>query len=407
MTPQFFNTAYGITNALQNVFPAPVVANRAPLTTDTGYQLGTIWIHKALNDAYVLTSVVSASATWLNMAGGGGSFSSLTVTPGPISLTGTTTINTTGSATTSIGSTTGASGITELVGTGNFSLDGVAGSTYTIGASTTTGTIAIGGTAQTGAITLGSSSGTNIVNLGTGAGATTVNIATGVTNAKTINVGTGAAMANTIAIGGTGANVVTIANTQTAGSIAIGTAMTTGTVSIGGTGLQTGNFDLAPGTGAQAITLGNGGTGIKTISIGTAAVANVITIGSTTASAATTIQAGSGTTGLSLSAGGNVQMAPAVNSVAGTTIVLNARVGGATFTGQTTAAAGILTLTITNAVVTAGSYILVSASNLGANDAKMTVSRVIPGTGTFDVILINNGAAALNGDVIVTFWVLN
>ena len=41
------------------------------------------------------------------------------------------------------------------VGSGNFVLDGVAASTYSIGASTTTGTIFIGGTAQTGSITLG------------------------------------------------------------------------------------------------------------------------------------------------------------------------------------------------------------------------------------------------------------
>ncbi len=183
----------------------------------------------------------------------------------------------------SIGTTTGSNALTLRTGTGNFSLDGVAGSTYTIGATTVAGTITIGGTGQTGAITLGSSTGTNIVNLGTGTGSTTVNIATGVTNAKTVNIGTGAAMANGINIGGTGANVIALGNTQTAGSISLGAAMTTGTINIGGTGLQTGTINLGVGTGAQAINLGTGGTGAKTV-----------TVGSLASTGLTTLQAGTG-----------------------------------------------------------------------------------------------------------------
>ncbi len=88
-----------------------------------------------------------------------------------------------------LGTTNGAASLAERVGTGNFTLDGVAGSTYTVGASTTTGTITIGGTAQTGAMTFGSSSGTNSVNVGTGAGATTVNVATGASASNVVNLG--------------------------------------------------------------------------------------------------------------------------------------------------------------------------------------------------------------------------
>lgn len=148
-----------------------------------------------------------------------------------------------------IGNTTGATALNLLTGTGNFSLDGVAGTTYTLGASTNTGTIAIGGTAQTGNITLGSSSGTNSVLIGNGAGATTVNIA----------------------------------NANTAGAVNIGSAFTTGTISIGGTGAQTGTINLGTGTGAQSINLGTGGTGAKTL-----------TVGSTASTGVTTIQAGTG-----------------------------------------------------------------------------------------------------------------
>jgi hypothetical protein len=110
-----------------------------------------------------------------------------------------TNINTGSSGTVSIGSTTGAASITQRVGTGNFSLDGVGASTYTIAPSTTTGTIAVGGTAQTGTITVGSSTAAQTLNLGTGSGASTINIGTGAT-AVTINIATGDA-AGTIKIG--------------------------------------------------------------------------------------------------------------------------------------------------------------------------------------------------------------
>ena len=47
-----------------------------------------------------------------------------------------------------------------------------------------------------------------------------------------------------------------------------------------------------------------------------------------------------------------------------------------------------------------------TAANEGANDAQMTVMRVKRGAGTFDVTLKNNGAAALNGNVTITFHII-
>ncbi|MEO7531748.1 MAG: tail fiber domain-containing protein, partial [Sediminibacterium sp.] len=104
---------------------------------------------------------------------------------------------TVGGNTISIGNNVSTTGIVQRVGTGNYSLDGAATSTYSIGAATTTGTIVIGGTAQTGAgtITVGRSSASNTLNLGTGTGLTTVNIATGST------------LSNTVVIGGSGTSV--------------------------------------------------------------------------------------------------------------------------------------------------------------------------------------------------------
>lgn len=125
-----------------------------------------------------------------------------------------------------IGNTNGATSITENIGTGNYVLNGVAGSTYTIGASTTTGTIAIGGTTQTGAITLGSSTGTGqTVNIATGntTGTDVVNIATGTaTTAKQVNIATSGATGTTVSIAnGASAAAVSIGSTTGAASTTI------------------------------------------------------------------------------------------------------------------------------------------------------------------------------------------
>ena len=204
---------------------------------------------------------------------------------GGAAITGTTTINTTGSAATSIGSTNAGSTITERVGT-SYSLDGLAGSTYTVGASTTTGTITVGGTAQTGTITLGSSSGTNTVAIGAGTGATTVTLANG-TGGNTVNIANGAATANNmvnilsgaatggtqtlniLGAGATRAGAVNIGTGAAAHVINIGNGASTGPVSIGnttGNTSVTGNLSVVPGTNQTALTInGNGSAPAATI----------------------------------------------------------------------------------------------------------------------------------------------
>jgi hypothetical protein len=97
----------------------------------------------------------------------------------------------------------------------------------------------------------------------------------------------------------------------------------------------------------------------------------------------------------------------AAGTAAAAAITLNGKVGVATLTGLTTASTASETLTITNSEVSATSGILVSVSDVGAADAQLTIQRVKPGAGSFVVIVKNNGAASLNGDVIVSFVVLN
>ena len=119
---------------------------------------------------------------------------------GTNTIYGPTIINSSGSYSTTIGNTGSASAVSMYVGSGGFILDGVTNSSYTIGSSTTTGTIIVGGSSQTGLMVFGSSDGTNIVGIGIGSGATTVDIATGATNAKTVNIAT-SNLASAIKIG--------------------------------------------------------------------------------------------------------------------------------------------------------------------------------------------------------------
>jgi hypothetical protein len=293
MAAQFrAKVAYGLSDALIAVAPAPIQALRAPTGSDTGYQLGTIWINKAASPAtaYILVSIVANVATWslIEAAGGAGVFTTLTST-GQTNLA-----TTTASTVNSFGNINGATSVDIFVGTGGFGIDGVGSAVFNIGPSLTTGSINIGGTAQSGAISIGNSSATNTINIGMGIGLGTVNIATGVGAFKTVNIGTGAAVANVINIGGTGANVISIGATQAGGSIAIGDLMVAGSINIGGA-TQTGAIFIGASTASQTISIGNGSTNPKTILIGTSGSAdNIVTIGSTSGVAATTIRSGTG-----------------------------------------------------------------------------------------------------------------
>lgn len=103
---------------------------------------------------------------------------------------------------------------------------------------------------------------------------------------------------------------------------------------------------------------------------------------------------------------GNIRLEGAVDTVAGTAVTLDAYVGVATFTGLTTAPAALEVLTITCDKVDALSGVICSASNIGANDAQMTVTRIEYFVGSFEVTVVNNGAQALNGDLRLSFIVL-
>lgn len=162
------NVAYGLSEPLLNVFPAPIISVRDPLTTDKA-QLGTVWVNKSTDDAWVLTSIVANVASWVGIGGGTGTFAALTVNPGNITATagnisataGSLSAGTTVTAGTGIASTTG--NIVATAGAVN------AGTTMTAGTgiTATTGNIV----ATAGAVNAGTT-----MTAGTGITATTGNI---------------------------------------------------------------------------------------------------------------------------------------------------------------------------------------------------------------------------------------
>ena len=148
------------------------------------------------------------------------------------------------------------------------------------------------------------------------------------------------------------------------------------------------------------------GTGGKTVNIASGAGVNTTVVGSTDTTSTTTIQGGTGE--VVLSAAGAVSMVPATATVAGTSLTINARVGVATFTGQTTGAGVNVDLTITNSSLGSGDGVFCTVSNEGSNDADITLEGCITETaGTLLLRCQNNGAAALNGNITATFWIIN
>lgn len=218
---------------LSSIQQEPILADRAPTVADDA-ELGTLWVYEAAETFYVLTARAPLDNTWVLPQNGGtaATFSSLTVTPGPTSLTGAFTTIAAGNATqiandasvnaVTIGSITGASSTFIQGGTGDINI-----------ATSAAGRIFVGSVAMTANLQVGSSTvGQNIFVAGAiTTGAETTNINTGNKGASsTVNVLTGNATAGIQTFNvltGTRAGAVNIGTGNAAHQVIIGT--TTGT----------------------------------------------------------------------------------------------------------------------------------------------------------------------------------
>ncbi len=165
-THQPQNVSYGLSQPLLVNAPSPVVAKRAPLTSDH-LSIGTVWSNTTTNTIYILASITNNLANWTQVSeGGAGAFTTLTVTPGPTNITGVTNINNTGTATTNIGTGTGTNvnignngNTTTLLG--SFDVEGVT-EINSIGGFETT----IGITPGIGVVRIGNSTGNTFIDEG-------------------------------------------------------------------------------------------------------------------------------------------------------------------------------------------------------------------------------------------------
>jgi|SRR5690348_3422826 len=276
---QYLNVSYGLNQPLNLENPSPIIAKRNPTTSDFAFPT-TIWTNTTTNSLYILASVSNGTANWvlLEVGGGTGIFSNLTVTPGPISLTGTTGINVAGAALTSIG--TG--------GTGQVRIGNTTGNTAVTGTLTATGNIASSG---------GSVSAFSTLNAGTGITTTTGNItatAGGVFAGTVVNAGTTVTAATGIT--STTGNIVATAGQVNAGTtITAGTGITstTGnirTAAVGAGFVFSNNIAIVSGTGDPngAVAAPVGSLYLNTAGSGTANRAFINTDGITAWTAITT-----------------------------------------------------------------------------------------------------------------------
>lgn len=166
-----FDKAYGLQNSLQSLAPRPIVAQRAPTTSDKA-AVGTTWVDTSAANVYILAQYAAGLATWnlLEAGGGGGVFATLHVT-GTSALDGAvtagSTLQVTGLATLTGGATTPANLVTTGTGsiTSNTSITATTTVTAGTGITSTTGSIkATAGQVIAGGDVAGQASTTSLTN---------------------------------------------------------------------------------------------------------------------------------------------------------------------------------------------------------------------------------------------------
>lgn len=373
----------GLQQPFADVFPTPVVATRAPTSSDTRYPIGMSWINKSSGTAYVLLNVSGGSATWGSSTPGESEVDSLTpdtgtspVEPsgGTITLTGGTNITTTGgsaemtfdlddaiSLATSVTSPlytvdgadlqiTGVAGNDVIVtlgdsaGATNFIVEALDGTdlwtvasdgTITFGALTVTGAFAQTG----GTFNVGQDNATNAINIGGG------------NMVRAIALGNGSA-AHTIAIGQAAAGAITV---DTAAGVSID-------------GATASNFTV---TGASAdLTLSSVGGSVNVD--GSEAAADAISIQASDAAGGIDCDSGTGGTAIDSTGAVSIDAAAASNFTvtgAGIDLTLDSAAGRVIVNGEEAAANAITLLSAAGGIDADAALQINVASSQAAADA--------------------------------------
>jgi len=453
-----------VNNSTATFLPSAVKAQRNPSTNDTNWQPGQLWVNLATQTGFILTGFANGQAVWdqIEAGGGGGDFSSLTVDPGPTSITGQFHVNGNineanviqlsenggASGTISIlsneGTKTGITGGAITIGAieggiqVNAALDylitGVNSSTIQVtGADqdliiqTANGIIDIGAEGTNGTVSIQAQSGTGqVLVLGAPVSINTGS-ATGATSIGNNSMGGDLTLASTglieLVSNDDTAGAIQIRATGTASSIQIGPDATTSEIEIANiaptvsrlTYINNGTVSTASVT--DGVYIGNGATStvssaLKFVDIATGnnllgtTTVNIATGTCATGTKSVNIGNADGLTSI------NLAQSPLVitsQTIASPTVAVtnNVREGAILMTGFTTASAASTTVTLTNSFITATSVILASVSDLSTNTTAVYVNAVKPGASSCVFILTNSGAQAVNGHLQINFWVLS
>src|SRR5271157_153415 len=103
------NPAYGLNQALINVFAPPITSTRNPTTGDKA-QLGQMWVNKTTGIAFVLTRIVANAYTWYATAQAAASYTAAGALSAGTTLTVTGASALNGGAAIAVGLTVSAGG---------------------------------------------------------------------------------------------------------------------------------------------------------------------------------------------------------------------------------------------------------------------------------------------------------
>lgn len=409
------NTIYGYPNPQAGLQQEPIVAQRAPLTSDAA-ELGTTWVDTTGNSFYILTNRTNNVYTWTAASAGAIAATSMTINPGDLIVTAGNVDITAGDLTMDPASTATfgnlAAGATTITGATS-----ITGNTIVNGNLDVTGDIVITGDFDitsadsvtitstndaAGAIALITNGGTSetivLQNIqGTGAGAVTLDgVAGGVTIQSALNTADAINISATDAAGGididygTGGMAVTGAN----GAFTLATG--TGAVNLG-TDAVAKTITMGNGTGATSVVV-NCGTGA--LNIGTNAIAHTVTIGNNTGATVVAINGGTAGAGaVNIAATANAVPVVIGNDTGATSVTINAGTGGA---GAINVGTGAHEIPITIGNITAGTAVDINSgtggiglASTGAGDISLSSGDqiLLDAVGTVD---INSSAAAIN-----------
>ncbi len=386
------NNLYGFPQPLSQVFPAPIIAQRAPTSSDIAYPIGQSWIDEVGDDAYILVDVTAASATWVVSAASAGEIATLTGDSGGAVAPSAGNVDLLGTA-------------SEIVttGTANTITWSLPAAIIAPGSLATTTSLQAGTTLTSAGATTLATTGASVNTFGNATGATSVTVTSGTGGISLASTGTGDIAIDsddTLLLDADGvlelnssAGVISIGNDADNQNINLGTAGTR-TIAIGSsaateTVLGTCNINAS---GAAVTTIGTGGTGA--VNIGNA-TGNTAVTGSLTASTSLTATAGDITATL-----GNVVINGAAKQ-------LRCHGGAVTdFIGQATLNTG--TVTVLNTNIAAADKIFVSRQGINGSTALGVFNVAITPATSFSITALKTSDATTetNDASIVDYFIV-